>query len=72
MQADILDRRPDDRQATGLRREHINLISALTHIAEQTFNGIRALKMSVHRLRKPIKRKAGALRPQSGFAPLPR
>jgi hypothetical protein len=56
VQADILDSGPDDRQATGLRREHINLISALTHIAEQTFNGIRALKMSVHRLRKPIKR----------------
>ena len=40
MQADILDRGPDNRQATGLGREHINLVSALAHIAEQALNGI--------------------------------
>ena len=56
MQADVLHSRPDNHEATGLGREHIDLISPLPHIAEQTFNGIRALKMSVHRLRKPIKR----------------
>ena len=54
MQADILDRRPDDRQATGLRREHVNLISALAHIAEETLNRIRRLKVSVHARRKCI------------------
>ena len=32
MQADVLDRRPDNRQATGLRRENVDLISALPHI----------------------------------------
>ncbi len=32
VQTDILDRRPDNHQATGLRREHVNLISALAHI----------------------------------------
>jgi hypothetical protein len=56
VQTNVLDGRPNNREATGLCREHIDLISPLPHIAEQTFNGIRALKMSVHRLRKPIKR----------------
>ncbi len=36
VQANILDGGPDDRQATGLCGEHINLIGALAHIAEQT------------------------------------
>ena len=56
VQTDILDGGPHNRQATGLCREDIDLIGTLPHIAEQTFNGIRALKMSVNRLRKPIKR----------------
>ena len=55
VQADILDSRPDDRQATGLCREHINLIGALAHITEQTFNRIGRLNVSVHSLRKGIK-----------------
>ena len=55
VQVDILDGGPDDRQATGFRREHINLISALTHIAEQTLNGIGRLNVSVHGGRKGIK-----------------
>src|SRR5689334_25034601 len=38
VQADILDRGPDNRQATGLRRKHINLIGTLPHITEQTFD----------------------------------
>ena len=32
VQADILNSRPDDGQATGLRGEHVNLIGALAHI----------------------------------------
>ena len=48
MQADILDRCPDNRQATGLRCEHINLMCALPHITEQTFDSIGRLNISVH------------------------
>ena len=55
VQADILDGGPDDRQATRLRREHINLIGALAHITEQTLNRIGRLNVSVHALRKGIK-----------------
>jgi hypothetical protein len=55
VQADILDGGPDDRQATGLRREHINLIGALTHEAPQTLNGIGRLNVAVQRGRKGIK-----------------
>ncbi len=47
MQTDILDRRPDNGETTGLRREHVNLIGALPHIAEETFDGIGRLTMSV-------------------------
>ena len=55
MQADVLDRRPHNREATGLRGEDVDLIGALAHIAEKTFNGIGALNMAVHRLRKGVK-----------------
>jgi hypothetical protein len=55
VQANILDGGPDDRQAIGLRREDVNLIRALAHIAEQTLNGISGLNVSVHRGRKSIK-----------------
>ena len=56
MQADILDRGPDNRQATGLGREHIDLISPLSHIAEETFNGVGRPNVPVHGLRELIKR----------------
>src|SRR5229473_6355824 len=56
VQADVLDGGPDDRQATGLRGEHINLIGALPHIAEQTFNRIGGLNVPMHRGRKLVKR----------------
>ena len=35
MQADVLDRGPDNRKATGFCCEDVNLIGALPHIAEQ-------------------------------------
>ena len=70
MQADILDGRPDNGQATRLRREDIDLISTLPHIAEETLNRIGGLNMPMHALRKGIKRKAGARHPPSGCAPL--
>lgn len=56
MQADILNRRPDNAEATVLGREDINLISPLPHIAEEALNGIGRLNVSVHPLRKGIKR----------------
>src|SRR5215469_2747289 len=56
VQTNVLDGRPNNREATGLSREHIDLIRPLPHIAKQTFNGIRALKMSMHLLREGIKR----------------
>ena len=56
MQADILDRGPNDGKATGLRREHVDQIGALPHIAEEALNGIGGLKVSVHAHRKRIKR----------------
>ncbi len=49
MQTDILDGCPDDREATGLRGEHVDLIGALSHIAEQALNSIGGLNVSVHR-----------------------
>ena len=59
MQVDILDGGPDNRQATALGGEDIDLIGALAHIAEQAFNGIRGLNVPVQTLRKGIKRQEG-------------
>ena len=55
MLADILDGCPDDGQATHLGRKHVDLIGALPHIAEETFNGVGRLNVPVHRLRKLVK-----------------
>ena len=54
MQVDILDRSPDNREATGLGGEHVNLISALPDIAKQALNGIGGLNVPVHRGRKLV------------------
>jgi hypothetical protein len=56
VQADVLDRRPNNGEATGLRGEHINLIGALAHITKETFNGIGGLNMSMHIHRELVKR----------------
>jgi hypothetical protein len=56
VQADILDGGPDNRQATILSGEHINLIGALPHEASQAFDGVGGLNVPVHRQRKRIKR----------------
>jgi hypothetical protein len=56
VQADILDGGPDNGQATGLCREHINLVGALPHIAKEAFNGIRGLNMPMHTLEETRKR----------------
>jgi hypothetical protein len=55
VQVDILNGRPDDAQATGLRREDIDLIGALPHETPQALNGVRGLNVAVHSLRKGIK-----------------
>ncbi len=37
MQADVLDRRPENGQTTGFGREGVDLIGALSHIALRDF-----------------------------------
>ena len=69
VQTDILDRRPDDCQATRLCREHVNLIGALAHI---DFPGSRSHWWSEYAdawRQGTGKRSRGALHPQRGFAP---
>ncbi len=56
MQADILDGGPNDCQATGLRCEHVDLVSPLPHIAKQTLNRIGRLNMPMHGGRELVKR----------------
>ena len=69
MQADVLDGRPDNRETTGFRREHINLIGALSHIAEEALNRIGRLNVAVHGQQETHKTSTGALLPQPGCAP---
>jgi hypothetical protein len=56
VQADVLDRGPDNREAAGLRREHVDLLGALQHIAEETLDSIGRLNMSMHGCRELVKR----------------
>jgi hypothetical protein len=56
VQTDILDRCPNNRETTGLRREHVNLVGTLPYIAEETFDRVRRLNVSVHGLRELVKR----------------
>ncbi len=56
MQADVLQSRPDDGEATGLGGEHVDLISPLPHIAEETLNRIGRLNMPMHAHRELVKR----------------
>ena len=56
MQTDVLDGRPDNGKATGLRGEDINLIGALSHVAEEAFDSIGRVNMSVHAHRELVKR----------------
>jgi hypothetical protein len=56
VKTDILDCGPDYRQATGLGREHVNLVGALSHIAKEAFDGVGRLNVTMHHLRKRVKR----------------
>ena len=55
VQTNILHRGPNDAQATGFRREHVNLVSALSHIAEEAFDGIGGLNVAMHGSRELVK-----------------
>ena len=55
VQANILHRGPDNRQATGFRRKDVDLIGALAHITKEAFNGVRGANVPVQSLRKGIK-----------------
>jgi hypothetical protein len=48
VETDILHNRPHNGQTTHLRRKGINLISALSHIAEEAFDGIGRLDVTMH------------------------
>ena len=56
MQANVLHGGPDNRQATVLGREDVNLVGTLAYIAEETLDGIGGLNMPMHRCRERIKR----------------
>jgi hypothetical protein len=55
VQTNILDRGPDNRQATGLCREDINLVGALSHEASETFDGVGRLNVTMHDRWKSVK-----------------
>ncbi len=48
--------------------QDVDLISPLAHIAEEAFNGVRGLNVSVHGLASTRKMSRGVLRPPSGLA----
>jgi hypothetical protein len=48
VQTDILDSCPDNGEATRLCGEHVDLIGALAHIAEEALNSVGGLNVSVH------------------------
>jgi hypothetical protein len=72
MQADVLDRRQDNGQATVLGREDIDLIGALAHIALRDFQ-LRWWSECADALRPGMhKTSACALPPRPDFSPPPR
>ena len=56
MKTNMLDGGPNNRQATGLGREHVNLVGALSHIAKETFDRVGRLNVTMRDLRKRVKR----------------
>ena len=55
METDILHHSPDKGQTTHLSSEGINLIGALSNIAEEAFDGIGRLNVAMHRRWKRVK-----------------
>lgn len=56
VQADILDGGPDNRQATVLGREDVNLIVRCLTLLCEAFESMGGLNISVYSLRKLVKR----------------
>ena len=56
MQADVLNRCPDNGETTGLGCEDVDLIGTLPYIAEETLDRIGGLNVPMHRSGKRIKR----------------
>ena len=56
MQADVLNRCPDNGETTGLGCEDVDLIGTLPYIAEETLDRIGGLNVPMHRCGKRIKR----------------
>jgi hypothetical protein len=56
VKTDILHHSPDNGETAHLRREGINLIATLSHMAEKAFDGIGRLNMTRHGRGKGIKR----------------
>jgi hypothetical protein len=54
VKADVPDRCPDNGETTGFRCKNINQVGALSYVAEQTFDRIGGLNISVHGGRKRI------------------
>jgi O-succinylbenzoate synthase len=52
----ILHNCPHNGQATGFRREGVNLISPLPNIAKEAFDRIRAANVTMHDRWKSVKR----------------
>jgi hypothetical protein len=55
MKSDILHDSPDNGQTTHFGGKGINLIGALSNIAEETFDSIGCLNVAVHRRWKRVK-----------------
>jgi hypothetical protein len=50
-----LDGGPDEGEATHLGSEDVDLVGALTNVAEQALNRVGGPDVAVHRLRKVVK-----------------
>src|SRR3954454_12865446 len=55
MKPDVLHDSPDNGETAHLRGEGINLIGALSHIAEEAFDSIGRLNVTMHRRWKRVK-----------------
>ncbi len=69
MQADVLDRGPDNGQATGLSGEHVDLIGALPHIDFPDSQWHWSSECVDASSEETHKTSTGALRPQLGCVP---
>ncbi len=72
VQVNVLDRGPDNREATRLRRKHVNLVGALPHIDFPDSQWHWWSECIGASWQETHKTSTGALRLQPGFVPLPR